>query len=456
MSLITHIKAREILDSRGNPTIEVEVHTKNTKSVAKVPSGASTGSREALELRDKNSKYANNWFESKGVMQAVDNVNKIIAKEIIGMDVFNQELIDKKMIEVDGTEFKSKLGANAILGVSIAVAKAAAQEKNLELFQYLGSKDSKTLPLPMLNILNGGAHAANTIDFQEFMIMPLAATTFKESLQIANKIFHTLKKLLKLANQNTTVGDEGGFAPNLHTNEEALDFIIKAIKEAGYNPSTSGKNAVAIALDAAASEFYDDEKQVYIFKKFEAAKKLKPEDFQNYKDYKSTFTSEELVDYYAKLINSYPIISIEDSHSENDWKGFQLMVEKFGDYVQIVGDDLIVTNPKYIQKAISSNAINSALIKMNQIGTLTETIEAIKLAQSQGYTAVISHRSGETEDTTIADLAVAFNTGQIKTGSLSRTDRIAKYNRLLVIEEILGPEIIFDTKQSFSNLKVQK
>ncbi|MBU4691077.1 phosphopyruvate hydratase [Mycoplasma zalophi] len=453
MPVIIDIKAREILDSRGNPTIEVELKTENTKSVAKVPSGASTGSREALELRDKNSKYANNWFGSKGVMQAVDNVNNIIAKEIIGMDVFEQELIDNKMIELDGTEFKSKLGANAILGVSIAVARAAAQEKKLELYQYLGTKDSKTLPLPMLNILNGGAHAANTIDFQEFMIMPLGAKTFKESLQIANKVFHTLQKLLKLANQNTTVGDEGGFAPNLHTHEEALDFIIKAIKEAGYNPATSGENAVAIALDAAASEFYNEDKEVYTFKKFEFAKNLNPENFKDYENYKSTFTTEELVNYYEKLINSYPIISIEDSHSENDWKGFEMMVAKFGNRVQIVGDDLIVTNPKYIQKAINEKAINSALIKMNQIGTLTETIKAIKLAQSNGYTAVISHRSGETEDTTIADLAVAFNTGQIKTGSLSRTDRIAKYNRLLVIEEILGSDSIFDTQKSFNNLK---
>ncbi|MCU4116976.1 phosphopyruvate hydratase [Mycoplasma zalophi] len=453
MPSIIDIKAREILDSRGNPTIEVELKTENTKAVAKVPSGASTGSREALELRDKNSKYANNWFGSKGVMQAVDNVNNIIAKEIIGMDVFEQELIDNKMIELDGTEFKSKLGANAILGVSIAVARAAAQEKKIELYQYLGTKDSKTLPLPMLNILNGGAHAANTIDFQEFMIMPLGAKTFKESLQIANKVFHTLQKLLKLANQNTTVGDEGGFAPNLHTHEEALDFIIKAIKEAGYNPATSGENAVAIALDAAASEFYNEDKEVYTFKKFEFAKNLNPENFKDYKNYKSTFTTEELVNYYEKLINSYPIISIEDSHSENDWKGFEMMVAKFGNRVQIVGDDLIVTNPKYIQKAINDKAINSALIKMNQIGTLTETIKAIKLAQSNGYTAVISHRSGETEDTTIADLAVAFNTGQIKTGSLSRTDRIAKYNRLLVIEEILGSDSVFDTQKSFSNLK---
>ncbi|MBU4692143.1 phosphopyruvate hydratase [Mycoplasma zalophi] len=453
MPSIIDIKAREILDSRGNPTIEVELKTENTKAVAKVPSGASTGSREALELRDKNSKYANNWFGSKGVMQAVDNVNNIIAKEIIGMDVFEQELIDNKMIELDGTEFKSKLGANAILGVSIAVARAAAQEKKLELYQYLGTKDSKTLPLPMLNILNGGAHAANTIDFQEFMIMPLGAKTFKESLQIANKVFHTLQKLLKLANQNTTVGDEGGFAPNLHTHEETLDFIIKAIKEAGYNPATSGENAVAIALDAAASEFYNEDKEVYTFKKFEFAKNLNPENFKDYENYKSTFTTEELVNYYEKLINSYPIISIEDSHSENDWKGFKMMVEKFGNRVQIVGDDLIVTNSKYIQKAINEKAINSALIKMNQIGTLTETIKAIKLAQSNGYTAVISHRSGETEDTTIADLAVAFNTGQIKTGSLSRTDRIAKYNRLLVIEEILGSDSIFDTQKSFNNLK---
>lgn len=434
MSKITKIFAREILDSRGNPTIQVEVYTlAGGFGTAIVPSGASTGSKEALELRDGNTKYADNWYGQKGVMTAVDNVNNIIAPKIIGFCVKNQRLIDQKMIELDGTPNKEKLGANAILGVSLAVAKAAANELRLPLFRYLGGPNPTLMPVPMLNIINGGEHASNTLDFQEFMIMPLGFSTFRKALQAANKIFHNLAKLLKKAGYGTQVGDEGGFAPNLNSHEQALDFLVKAIKESGLNPAIEGENAIAIAIDAAASEFYNGEK--YVFKKLKTALSNKSDTEKNQK---FEFSSTELLDYYERLFTKYPIISVEDGFAESDWQGFVAFTERFGKTHQIVGDDLTVTNVKILKEAIKSRAINSILIKLNQIGTLSETLEAIQLAQKSGMTAVISHRSGESEDTTIADLAVAISAGQIKTGSLSRTDRIAKYNRLLIIEEYLN------------------
>ncbi|AJC49879.1 phosphopyruvate hydratase [Mesomycoplasma flocculare] len=434
MSKITKIFAREILDSRGNPTIQVEVYTlAGGFGTAIVPSGASTGSKEALELRDGNTKYADNWYGQKGVMTAVDNVNNIIAPKIIGFCVKNQRLIDQKMIELDGTPNKEKLGANAILGVSLAVAKAAANELRLPLFRYLGGPNPTLMPVPMLNIINGGEHASNTLDFQEFMIMPLGFSTFRKALQAANKIFHNLAKLLKKAGYGTQVGDEGGFAPNLNSHEQALDFLVKAIKESGLNPAIEGENAIAIAIDAAASEFYNGEK--YVFKKLKTALSNKSDTEKNQK---FEFSSTELLDYYERLFTKYPIISVEDGFAESDWQGFVAFTERFGKTHQIVGDDLTVTNVKILKEAIKSKAINSILIKLNQIGTLSETLDAIQLAQKSGMTAVISHRSGESEDTTIADLAVAISAGQIKTGSLSRTDRIAKYNRLLIIEEYLN------------------
>ncbi|MDD7908042.1 phosphopyruvate hydratase [Metamycoplasma hyosynoviae] len=456
MSKIVKINAYEVLDSRGNPTIKVELTTEKAYAEALVPSGASTGSKEALELRDKGTKYEKNWFGGKGVQTAVDNVNNIIAKKLIGKCSLQQAEIDKLMIELDGTTTKSKLGANAILGVSLAVAKAAAIEKELPLYEYLASLDSRKaykLPVPMLNVINGGEHASNTIDFQEFMIMPLGAKTFKEALQVANFVFHTLAKLLKKAGHGTQVGDEGGFAPNLHTHEEALEFLVSAIKEAGFVPATSGDKAVAIALDAASSELYCQKSGKYIFKKFKNAIETNVPGFEKYKAMKYEFTSDEFVEYYGHLINQFPIISIEDSHDENDWQGFANMVKKFGDKVQLVGDDLIVTNPHYIKEAIQKHAINASLIKINQIGTVSETIDAIKLTQNANMIPVVSHRSGETEDTFIADLAVAFNTGEIKTGSLSRTDRIAKYNRLLKIEAELGKNAKYEGRKAFTNLK---
>ncbi|ASI54007.1 enolase [Metamycoplasma hyosynoviae] len=456
MSKIVKINAYEVLDSRGNPTIKVELTTEKAYAEALVPSGASTGSKEALELRDKGTKYEKNWFGGKGVQTAVDNVNNIIAKKLIGKCSLQQAEIDKLMIELDGTPTKSKLGANAILGVSLAVAKAAAIEKELPLYEYLASLDSRKaykLPVPMLNVINGGEHASNTIDFQEFMIMPLGAKTFKEALQVANFVFHTLAKLLKKAGHGTQVGDEGGFAPNLHTHEEALEFLVNAIKEAGFVPATSGDKAVAIALDAASSELYCQKSGKYIFKKFKNVIETNVPGFEKYKAMKYEFTSDEFVEYYGHLINQFPIISIEDSHDENDWQGFANMVKKFGDKVQLVGDDLIVTNPHYIKEAIQKHAINASLIKINQIGTVSETIDAIKLTQNANMIPVVSHRSGETEDTFIADLAVAFNTGEIKTGSLSRTDRIAKYNRLLKIEAELGKNAKYEGRKAFTNLK---
>lgn len=407
MSKIKDIKAREILDSRGNPTIEVDIILDNGKLArASVPSGASTGSKEALELRDDDiSRYM-----GKGVLKAVKNVN-ILKEYLIGMETGNQKELDNKLIKLDGTDNKSKYGANAILGISLAYLKASSLDKNIPLYKYVGSNYS--MPKAMMNILNGGAHADNDLDFQEFMIVP-NAETFSKRLQIGSEVFHTLKKVLEKEGYQTAVGDEGGFAPNIKTNEEALDFIIKGIKEAGYEPSKD----VNIALDVAASEFYKD--GIYYLKG--AGLKL---------------TTDELIDYYQTLLDKYPIISIEDPLDENDWQGFQKMTKIYGDKISIVGDDLFVTNKKYLQKGIDMKVANAILIKINQIGTITETLETINLAKENGYKTIISHRSGETEDTSIASLAVGLNLGYIKTGSLSRTDRICKYNELLRIEEAL-------------------
>lgn len=402
---ITDIIGREILDSRGNPTVEVDVILENgIIGRASVPSGASTGEKEVLELRDGGSRYM-----GLGVLRAVENINTIIKEAIIGMDAFNQREIDNKMIVLDGTETKSNLGANAILGVSMAVLKAAALAKGLSLYKYIG--EGKTLPNPMINIINGGAHADNKIDFQEFMILP-HADTFKERIRIASEVFHNLKKVLKEKGYSTNVGDEGGFAPNLSSNKDGFDLIIEAINKAGYIP---GKD-VNLGIDVAASSFYEN----------------------NYYNFESKqITKEELLNYYIDIVNKYPIILIEDPFNEDDWESFKIITEKLGNKIQIVGDDLFVTNKKYLQKGIDEKACNSILIKVNQIGTITETIDTINLAKANGYKTVISHRSGETEDTTIADLAVGLNLGQIKTGSVSRTDRICKYNQLLRIEEEL-------------------
>lgn len=453
MSQIISIHAREVLDSRGNPTVQVEVYTEaGGFGSAIVPSGASTGTREALELRDQGTQYESNWFGGKGVMTAVDNINNIIAEEIEGWEVTDQVGIDNAMIALDGTPFKKKLGANAILGVSLAVARAAADELGLPLYRYIGGANAKKLPVPMLNVINGGEHASNTLDFQEFMVMPLFAKSIREALQIANKVFHNLAKLLKKAGHGTQVGDEGGFAPNLKSHEEALDFLVEAIKLAGFNPATKGEKAVAIAMDAASSELYDEKTGIYTFGKLEKAISTKQPGFENL-DVKTRFTSLELVDYFGHLFQKYPIISVEDGFSEKDWQGFIEFNKKFGKTHQIMGDDLTVTNSAILKEAIDKKAINSILIKLNQIGTLTETLDTIELAHKAGYTAVVSHRSGESEDTTIADLAVATNAGQIKTGSLSRTDRVAKYNRLLAIEEELGSASQYDGEKTFHNLK---
>lgn len=407
MSKIADIKAREVLDSRGNPTVEVDVIlTSGHMGRAIVPSGASTGEREALELRDGGSRYM-----GKGVLKAVNNVNTVLRDKLIGMDSLDQKNIDYTMIELDGTESKTNLGANAILGVSMAVMKAAAAYKGVPLYKYIGSGTS--LPVPMMNIINGGAHADNSLDFQEYMILPQAAT-IKERVRIGAEVFHNLKKVLKDKGYNTGVGDEGGFAPNLSSNSEGFALIIDAIERAGYKPGVD----VNLGIDVAASEFYEDGKYV-----------LKGEN--------RTLTTEELVDYYVELVSKYPIVSIEDPVDENDWNGFRLITEKLGDRVQLVGDDLFVTNMKRLKKGIDGGIANSILIKPNQIGTLTETLDAIELAKQNGYKAVVSHRSGETEDTTIADIVVATNSGQIKTGAPCRTDRVAKYNRLLNIEEEL-------------------
>lgn len=423
MSFIEEIRARQIFDSRGNPTVEVDVITENGfLGRAAVPSGASTGEWEAVELRDGDKKD----FMGKGVLKAVANVNDIIAPELIGFSVFDQKGIDQLMIDLDGTKNKSKLGANAILGVSLAVAKAAADETGQPLYRYIGGVGANTLPVPMMNIINGGSHADNSIDFQEFMIMPVGAESFSHSLKMGTEIFHNLAKVLKSKGYSTNVGDEGGFAPNLKSNEEGIEVILEAIKNAGYE---AGKD-VMIAFDAAASEFYNKEEKVYHLK-WSTGEKL---------------TSAQMVDFWAKWVEKYPIISIEDGMDENDWAGWKMLTERLGDKVQLVGDDLFVTNVEKLQKGIDENIGNAILIKFNQIGTLTETIDAVNLGKRNKYKSVMSHRSGETEDVTIADLAVALNTGQIKTGSLSRTDRIAKYNQLIRIEEELGDSAYFPGK----------
>ena len=416
MAQIQKIHARQVLDSRGNPTVEVDVITSNgSLGRAIVPSGASTGKHEAVELRDGDKKRHN----GKGVLKAVNNINTSIAREIEGLNVFEQNAIDQIMVLLDGTSNKAKLGANAILAVSMATAKAAAEELGMPLYRYVGGVNANTLPIPLMNILNGGAHADNKIDFQEFMIVPTGADTFSEALRMGVEVFHNLKAVLKKKKYSTNVGDEGGFAPDLGSNEEAIELVLAAIEAAGFKP---GKD-VSIAMDAASTEFYDAKNKVYHFHK-SSGKKLK---------------SEEMVAYWESWCKKYPIVSIEDGMAEDDWKGWELLTKKIGDKVQLVGDDLFVTNVKRLQKGIDEKTANSILIKVNQIGTLTETINAVNLATKNSYTSVMSHRSGETEDVTIADLAVALNCGQIKTGSASRTDRIAKYNQLIRIEEELGP-----------------
>ena len=429
MSIIVDVYAREVLDSRGNPTVEVEVYTESGAfGRALVPSGASTGEYEAVELRDGDkSRYL-----GKGVLNAVNNVNEHIAPEIIGFDVTDQVAIDQALIELDGTENKGKLGANAILGVSMAAARAAADFLEVPLYQYLGGFNAKTLPTPMMNIINGGEHADNNVDIQEFMVMPVGAENFKEALRMGAEIFHNLKAVLHAKGLNTAVGDEGGFAPNLGSNEEALQTIIEAIEKAGYKPGEQ----VKLAMDAASSEFYNKEDGKY---------HLKGEG--------KVFTSEEMVSFYEDLVSKYPIISIEDGLDENDWEGHKLLTERLGSKVQLVGDDLFVTNTKKLSEGIERGISNSILIKVNQIGTLTETFDAIEMAKRAGYTAVISHRSGETEDSTIADIAVATNAGQIKTGAPSRTDRVAKYNQLLRIEDQLAGMAQYAGKSAFYNLK---
>ena len=420
---IDTVKALEVLDSRGNPTVQVEVVTEGGFSgVAMVPSGASTGSFEAVELRDGDAER----YMGKGVLQAVENVNKKIAKEIEGMNVYEQALIDKTMIELDGTENKGKLGANAMLGVSLAVAKAAANSLGMSLYNYIGGVNAKELPVPMMNIMNGGKHADSSLSIQEFMIMPVGAKTFTECMEMGVSVYHNLKKVLKSKGYSTAVGDEGGFAPNVSGEEEAIQIILEAIKKAGYEP---GKD-VCLALDLASTEMYDE------------AKKIGKDGYYFWKIDKF-LSKEEMVDYIVDLVNKYPIISVEDGLAEEDWESWKTLTEKIGDKVQLVGDDLFVTNIKRLQKGIDNKSANSTLIKLNQIGTLTETLDAIELAKRNGYTAVVSHRSGETEDTTLADVAVATNAGQIKTGAPCRTDRVAKYNRLLNIENELGEVAVF-------------
>ena len=426
MSLILDVHARQILDSRGNPTVEVDVITDNGfRGRAAVPSGASTGEYEAVELRDGGKEYL-----GKGVLKAVENVNDIIAEEIVGMNVFDQNLIDKTLIDLDGTPNKSKLGANAILGVSLAVAKAAAEELGIPLYRYVGGVSANNLPVPMMNIINAGSHSDAPIAFQEFMIMPVKAESFSQALQMGSEIFHNLKKVLHDRGLSTAVGDEGGFAPTFEGTEDALDTIKKAVEKAGYKFGEE----VKIALDCASSEFYED--GVYDYTKFEGEKGKKR-------------TSAEQVAYLTELVNKYPIISIEDGMDENDWDGWKLLTDAIGDRVQLVGDDLFVTNVKRLEKGIDLGVANSILIKVNQIGTLTETIAAVDMAHRAGYTSIMSHRSGETEDNTIADLAVALNTRQIKTGSASRSDRMAKYNQLLRIEEELGEVAYYPQEKAF-------
>jgi enolase len=432
MTTITDIYAREILDSRGNPTIEVDVELENgVLGRAAVPSGASTGEREAVELRDGDKTR----YLGRGVTKAVENVNDIIADELIGWDALDQVNIDSFLIELDGTDNKANLGANALLGVSLAVAKAAAESFGFPLYRYIGGTNAKVLPVPMMNILNGGKHADNTVDFQEFMVIPYGAPTFSEALRYGAEIFHALKGVLSAAGYNTSVGDEGGFAPSLKSNEHAIQFILKAMEKAGYN-----ENDCAIGLDVAASEM------------FEKGKGRKPGMYRFFKSDKSLKTSAEMIELYTKLVEKYPIISIEDGLGENDWDGWKGLTDALGSKCQLVGDDVFVTNTEILARGIDARIANSILIKVNQIGTLTETLDAIELAKTHGYTSVISHRSGETEDATIADIAVATNAGQIKTGSASRSDRIAKYNQLLRIEEELDTAAIFAGPAAFSRL----
>ncbi|HHV75041.1 MAG TPA: phosphopyruvate hydratase [Thermoanaerobacterium sp.] len=427
MPRITSVKAREILDSRGNPTVEVDVTLENgIIGRAAVPSGASTGTKEAVELRENDKKR----YHGKGVKNVVDNVNNIIAKEITDLDVFEQRKIDHLLISLDGTKNKSRLGANAILGVSLAVAKAASNYLNIPLFKYIGGTNSYELPMPMMNILNGGKHADNTVDVQEFMIVPIGADSFSTALRMCSEVYQTLKNVLKSRNLSTSVGDEGGFAPNLSTNEDALKLLIEAIEKTDYRPGED----VAIAIDPAASEFYNDGKYV-----FEGEKVSR--------------TSREMVDLYSEWINKYPIISIEDGLAEDDWDGWALLTSQLGGKIQLVGDDIFVTNPEILKEGIEKNIANSILIKLNQIGTLSETLDTIQMAQKANYTTVISHRSGETEDTTMADVAVAVNAGQIKSGAPCRTERIAKYNQLLRIEEILSDSAVFKGRDIFYNLR---
>ena len=429
LTTIVEIRGREVIDSRGNPTVEVDVYLEGgAMGRAAVPSGASTGEHEAHELRDGDK----NRYLGKGVLKAVEAVNETIAAELLGFDATEQAAIDATMIELDGTPNKKKLGANAVLGVSLAVAKAAANQLGMPLYKYLGGPNAKVLPVPMMNIINGGAHSDAPIDFQEFMIMPIGAPTFREGLRYGAEVFHSLKKVLHDRCLSTAVGDEGGFAPVLKDADDALATICKAIEKAGYKVGVD----IAIALDVAASEFYDKKKKKYVFKKSD----------------KSVKSAEELVAYYAKLQKKYPIISIEDGCDENDWAGWKIITEKLGKTTQLVGDDLFVTNSKFLQKGIDLGVANSILVKVNQIGSLTETFDAVELAKENAYTAVLSHRSGETEDSTIADLAVATNCGQIKTGSMSRSDRIAKYNQLLRIEEELGDDAVYGVNK----LKVLK
>ncbi len=426
MSTIIDVHGRQVLDSRGNPTVEVEVELEcGAVGMAAVPSGASTGENEAVELRDGDKKR----YLGKGVLKAVDNVHQLIGPELEGFDACDQVLVDKTMIALDGTATKSKLGANAILGVSLATAHAAAEASGLPLYKYLGGPNAKVLPVPMMNILNGGKHADNNVDIQEFMVMPVGAKTFSEALRMGVETFHHLKKVLKGKGLNTNVGDEGGFAPLLRSNAEAIEVILEAIGKAGYRP---GKE-IGIALDAAASEFFGKGK--YHFRKSDGSKR----------------TADGMVKYYEGLCRQYPILSIEDGFAENDWKGWKLFTQSMGRKIQIVGDDVFVTNPKILRRGIDQGIANSVLIKLNQIGTVSETIDAVEMAKRAGWTAVVSHRSGETEDSTIADFVVALNTGQIKTGSASRTDRLAKYNQLLRIEEELGPSARFEGREVFYN-----
>jgi enolase len=433
MEKITSVHAREVLDSRGNPTVEVEVETENGAwGRAIVPSGASTGEREALELRDGDKKR----FGGKGVLKAVENVNTLIAQKVIGMDVADQVGIDHTMIELDGTKFKSKLGANAMLGVSLAVARAAADFYGMPLYKYIGGPNAKVLPVPMMNVLNGGKHADSSVDFQEFMIMPVGAKSIRQAVEMGSETFAALRKILKDRGDITSVGDEGGFAPNgLKSNEEPLELLVEAIKNAGYVP---GKD-ICLAMDPASSEFYDEEKHVYVLKRSGQGEK----------------TTDEMIDMYASFVEKYPLISLEDGLAENDWDGWVKLRARLGDKIQLVGDDLFVTNVEYVKKGLELNAANAVLIKLNQIGTLTETLDTCRLATTHNWTCVVSHRSGESEDTTIADLVVGLNAGQIKTGSVSRTDRIAKYNQLMRIEEELGANAQYLGKDAFYNVHLK-